>query len=59
MGTTTQGVLEVLISLKDDALLKAECRDVMYELGEELNRKKWNLNASYDSKFYLSTSMRK
>ena len=59
MGTTTQGVLEVLISLKNDTLLKAEYRDGMYDLEEELGRKKWNLNASYDSKFYLCTSMRK
>ena len=43
MGTTTQGVLEVLISLKNDTLLKAEYRDGMYDLEEELGRKKWNL----------------
>jgi len=59
LGTTTQGVLEVLITLKDVALVNAKIRDGMYELEEELQRKKWNLNASYDSQFYLCTSMRK
>ena len=59
LGTDTKGVLEVLISLKDAPLTSSQCRTDLFNLEEELNRQKWDLNGHYDSKFYMNSSMRK